>query len=217
MYVAIRVLQNFFSHLMWIVHDVPETREVRDSQESKGETWNKMPDSKERELIEPTPSRKTGHKVRAGVAIPRSQLWPIIFPAWKKYRDGDGEELEAKKVQWQDQSGIQLKGRSQGLTPLLRLWSAHKKAPIMTTLWKTQQAAERVRCRCLHPTSGQKQIKVQFGLPIPVPWEETLPVDFFSSIYHGSLGLTACLQRCIFISSIRPQEPPRRRQFSCEM
>jgi hypothetical protein len=26
----------------------------------------------------------------------------------------------------------------------------------MTALWKTQQAAERVRCRYLHPTNGQK-------------------------------------------------------------
>jgi hypothetical protein len=26
----------------------------------------------------------------------------------------------------------------------------------MTALWKIQQAAERIRCRYLHPTSGQK-------------------------------------------------------------
>ena len=31
----------------------------------------------------------------------------------------------------------------------------HKKGPSMTTLRKTQQAAERVRCRYLHPTNGQ--------------------------------------------------------------
>jgi hypothetical protein len=31
-----------------------------------------------------------------------------------------------------------------------------KKRPIMTVLQKTQQAAERVRCRYLHPTNGQK-------------------------------------------------------------
>jgi hypothetical protein len=28
----------------------------------------------------------------------------------------------------------------------------------MTTLQKTQQAAERVRCRYLHPTNGKKQL-----------------------------------------------------------
>jgi hypothetical protein len=42
------------------------------------------------------------------------------------------------------------------LTLLLRLWSAHKKGSIMTALRKTQQAAERVRCRYFHPTSRQK-------------------------------------------------------------
>jgi hypothetical protein len=41
---------------------------------------------------------------------------------------------------------------------LLRLWSAHKKGSSMTALQKTQQAAERVRCRYLHPTNGQKQL-----------------------------------------------------------
>ena len=41
---------------------------------------------------------------------------------------------------------------------LLRLWNAHKKGPSMTTLWKTQQAAERVRGRYLHPTNGQKLV-----------------------------------------------------------
>jgi hypothetical protein len=50
------------------------------------------------------------------------------------------------------QIGIQLKGRSQGLTLLLRLWCAHKRGLIMTALWKIQQAAERVRCRYLYPT-----------------------------------------------------------------
>ncbi|KRX35731.1 hypothetical protein T06_2932 [Trichinella sp. T6] len=37
-----------------------------------------MPDSRERELVEPTSSRKTGHQ---------------------NYRDGNGEEPEEKKVQ----------------------------------------------------------------------------------------------------------------------
>ena len=48
------------------------------------------------------------------------------------------------------------RGRSQGLTLLMRLWSTHKKEPIMTTLQKTQQTAERVRFRYLHPNNGQK-------------------------------------------------------------
>jgi hypothetical protein len=59
--------------------------------------------------------------LRNGVAIPQSKLWPIIFPVWKNFRDENGEEPKEKKVQWQAQSGIQLKGRPQGLTLLLRL------------------------------------------------------------------------------------------------
>jgi hypothetical protein len=74
------------------------------------------------------------------------------------YRDGNGKEPEEKKVQQQAQSGIQLKGRSQGLTLLLMLWRAHKKGPSITALWKTQLAAERVRCQYLHPTNGKKQL-----------------------------------------------------------
>ena len=34
----------------------------------------------------------------------------------------------------------------------------HIKGSIMTVLQKTQQAAERVRCRYLHPANGQKQL-----------------------------------------------------------
>jgi hypothetical protein len=52
--------------------------------------------------------------------------------------------------------GDPAQGRSQGLTLLLRLWNTHKKGPSMTAFQKTQQAAERVRCRYLHPTNGQK-------------------------------------------------------------
>ena len=44
-------------------------------------------------------------------------------------------------------------GVSQDLTLLLWLWNAQKKGCNMTTLQKTQQAAEKVRCRYLHPTN----------------------------------------------------------------
>ena len=47
---------------------------MRDSQDSKGRTLDEMPNSRERELIEPTFSRKTGHQVREGVAILQSKL-----------------------------------------------------------------------------------------------------------------------------------------------
>jgi hypothetical protein len=42
---------------------VPETGEVKDSQDSKGGTLDDMPNSGERELIKSTSSRKSGHQV----------------------------------------------------------------------------------------------------------------------------------------------------------
>jgi hypothetical protein len=47
---------------------------VRDSQNSKGETLDEIPKSREREFIEPTSSRKRRHQVREGIAIPQSKL-----------------------------------------------------------------------------------------------------------------------------------------------
>jgi hypothetical protein len=47
--------------------------------------------------------------------------------------DRNGEESGEKNIQRQAQSGIQLKGRLQDLTLLQRLWSVHKKEPIMIT------------------------------------------------------------------------------------
>jgi hypothetical protein len=49
--------------------------EVSGSQDSKGGTLDEMPNSREREVMELTSSRKTGHQVRDGVAIPQSQLF----------------------------------------------------------------------------------------------------------------------------------------------
>jgi hypothetical protein len=47
---------------------------LRNLQISQGGTFGEMPNSRERELIEPTSSRKTGHQVMDGVAIPHSYL-----------------------------------------------------------------------------------------------------------------------------------------------
>jgi hypothetical protein len=44
--------------------NVPETREVRNSQDSKGGTLDEMPNSRERKRLESTSSRKTGHQVK---------------------------------------------------------------------------------------------------------------------------------------------------------
>jgi hypothetical protein len=50
-----------------------------------------------------------------------------LFLSEGNYRDVNGEEPEEKKVKLQVQSGIQLKGKSQVLTLLLRLWRLRKK------------------------------------------------------------------------------------------
>ena len=51
---------------------------------------------------------------------------------------------------------IQLKGRLQSLTLLLKLWCAYKWEPTMTAFQKAQQAAERVRGR--YSSNGQKPV-----------------------------------------------------------
>jgi hypothetical protein len=43
---------------------------VRDSQDAKGGTLDEMPYSGERELLEPTSSRKMGHHMKGEVVIP---------------------------------------------------------------------------------------------------------------------------------------------------
>ena len=43
---------------------------MRDAKDSKEGTVDEMPYIKERELVDLTLSRKTGHRVRDGVAIP---------------------------------------------------------------------------------------------------------------------------------------------------
>ena len=80
----------------------------------------------------------------------------VSVPVWKNCGDKNGEEPKEKEVQWQANIGIQLKGKPQGLTLLLRLWCAYKKGPSMTSLWKTPKTAERVRCRYLYPNNGFK-------------------------------------------------------------
>jgi hypothetical protein len=47
---------------------------MRDSQDSKRGTLDEMPYIREKELIESTSSRKTGHQVTDGIVIPQSKL-----------------------------------------------------------------------------------------------------------------------------------------------
>ena len=80
---------------------------MRNSWGPNGGTLDEMPYIEERELLEPTSSRKTGHQVR------------------------DGEEAEENGSSYRAQIGIQLKGRHQLLTLLLRVWCAQKRGPII--------------------------------------------------------------------------------------
>ena len=52
---------------------IPKTWDVRDSQDSKGGTLDEMPHSGEKELVEPTSSKRQGIKWKDGVVISQSK------------------------------------------------------------------------------------------------------------------------------------------------
>jgi hypothetical protein len=54
--------------------NAPENWQVTESQDSKRGTLDELLGNRERELIEPTPSRKTGPQGREAVAILQSKL-----------------------------------------------------------------------------------------------------------------------------------------------
>jgi hypothetical protein len=56
------------------LQNAPETLIAKDCQGSKGWTLDVMPNSRERELIEPTSSRMRGHQVKEVFATPKSNL-----------------------------------------------------------------------------------------------------------------------------------------------
>jgi hypothetical protein len=56
------------------LQNAPETWKVRDSQDSKQGTLDEVSDSREREFIAPTSSRKIGYQMREGVTIPQSKI-----------------------------------------------------------------------------------------------------------------------------------------------
>jgi hypothetical protein len=65
---------------------------MRDSQNSKRGTLDKMSFTGEKEHVEPTSCRKTGHQMKDRVAIPHSKLRPIIVPVSKNCKDGNREK-----------------------------------------------------------------------------------------------------------------------------
>jgi hypothetical protein len=86
--------------------ELPETWEVKDSQDWKGGNLDDRSYSGEREFIEHTSNTKTGYWVSDGIAIPQSKLWPIIVPVWKNCRDVNGEQPQEKNFQRKAQIGI---------------------------------------------------------------------------------------------------------------
>jgi hypothetical protein len=73
---------------------------MRDSQDSNGGTLDEMPNSRERELVESTSSRKTGHQVEGWSCHPIVKNTDSeLLLSKKNFRDKNGGETEGKEVQ----------------------------------------------------------------------------------------------------------------------
>ena len=80
----------------------------------------------ESELVEPTSSRNTGHQVRDGCAITQSKIMTQIFPVGKQH----GQEMEKSlRKRNAETTGIQLKGRTQGLGTITEAMEWSQKGP----------------------------------------------------------------------------------------
>ena len=81
------------------LYNVPETWDVRDSQDSKGGTVDETPNSGEKDISESTSSRKIDHQVeRWGCHPTVKNSDPELSLYRKNCRDKNGEETERKKV-----------------------------------------------------------------------------------------------------------------------
>ena len=79
---------------------MPETWEVRDSQYLKGEILDEMPNSRKRELVESSSSRKTEHQVEGwGCHLTVKNSDPKFFLSKRTTGTKNGEEPEGKEVQ----------------------------------------------------------------------------------------------------------------------
>lgn len=83
-------------------------------------------------------------------ALTHNSSCPKAMQGWK-WRRAWGKESPVTGPKWGP-----AEGEAQDLTPLLTLWGVHKKGPTMTSLQKTQQTAERVRCWYVYPTNEKK-------------------------------------------------------------
>jgi len=96
---------------------VPETWEVRDSQDSKGETLDEMSNSGEREVIDLIPLERQDIKWRDAVVILHSKTLIQNCPCLKELLEENWKRTEGKVLQIE----IHVRGRLQGLTLLLML------------------------------------------------------------------------------------------------
>ena len=78
---------------------VQETSEVRDSRDSKGGTLNEMSYSGDRELVESSSSRKTGHQLEGWGCHPtvKNSDSKSLLP--ERTAGINGEEPEGKEIQ----------------------------------------------------------------------------------------------------------------------
>jgi hypothetical protein len=131
---------------------------MRDSQESKGGTLDEMPAGRERELIEPTSSRKTVYQLRyvwgchpTDTSLTHNCSWLKELKGWK-WREAWGKEGPATGPEWDpDQGEVP---RSDTITEAmehLQKGTCHDYPPKdPTRSW--------VICRYLHSTNWQKQL-----------------------------------------------------------
>ena len=111
---------------MGTLQNSPETWLVYNSQDSKGWTLDEMPDSRERDLIEPTSSRKTGNQMSERGPSHSHDSDPQLFLPEKITGMEIERSLRKRRPSKQTQREIQFKGICEGLTLLMRLRSTHK-------------------------------------------------------------------------------------------
>jgi hypothetical protein len=116
-----------------------------------------MPNSGKREHVEPTSSRKNQDiKWRDVVAIPQSKILTHNCSYVKELQEQKWRLTLRKEGPVIGPNWDPAQGEAPKPVTMTEAMECSQKEPITTALRKTQQAAERVPCKYLHPTSGQK-------------------------------------------------------------
>jgi hypothetical protein len=138
------------------LQNVPETWEVRQSQDSKGRTLDEMPQSREFPTYRAYLHRKDRALSEGGGYHPIVKTLTVIVPIWKNYRDGNGS---LGKRRSSDRPKVESSSRGGS-----EAWHYYWDNGVLTNRdlsWlplKAQQVAERLRCRYLYPSNGQKLV-----------------------------------------------------------